>query len=75
MQTGKPIKMQMPVDKIKSIMANKGRMKMIGKYFAIARELGVEGVVAKDKAKAMFKLEHFNDITNEQLVELLKEGE
>lgn len=54
------------------IIINKGRRKMIGKYFALARDLGVDSIVAKNKAKERFGLKSFNDITNDQLEKLIR---
>ena len=54
------------------IIINKGRRKMIGKYFALARDLGVTSEDAKNKAKERFRLKSFNDITNEQLGKLIR---
>lgn len=56
----------------KLIIKNKARQKMIGKYFAIARDLGVKSEDAKNKAKERFGLQSFNDITDEQLERLLR---
>ena len=56
----------------KLIIQNKVRRKMIGRYFAIARDLGVESEDAKNKAKERFGLKSFNDITNEQLGKLIR---
>ena len=54
------------------IIINKGRRKMIGKYFALARDLGVSSEDAKNRAKERFGLKSFNDITNEQLGKLIR---
>jgi hypothetical protein len=54
------------------IIINKGRKKMIGKYFALARDLGVSSEDAKNKAKERFGLKSFNDITNDQLERLIR---
>lgn len=56
----------------KLIIINKGRSKMIGKYFALARDLGVSSEDAKNRAKERFGLKSFNDITNEQLGKLIR---
>ena len=56
----------------KLIIINKGRRKMIGKYFALARDLGVSSEDAKNRAKERFGLKSFNDITNEQLGKLIR---
>jgi hypothetical protein len=56
----------------KIIIINKGRSKMIGKYFALARDLGVSSEDAKNRAKERFGLKSFNDITNEQLGKLIR---
>ena len=59
----------------KLIIQNKVRRKMIGRYFAIARDLGVRSEDAKNKAKQRFNLQSFNDITDQQLLTLLREQE
>lgn len=40
-------------------------------FFALAHELGYEGEVVKERAKQHFDLASFNDITTQQLSELI----
>jgi hypothetical protein len=42
------------------------------KFFALARELGYEAEVVKERAKQRFALASFNDITPEQLSWLIE---
>lgn len=62
----------MSVTSDKAIVVNPVKRKMIGKYFALARDLGVDSMVAKNKAKERFGLKSFNDITNDQLEKLIR---
>ena len=63
----------MPVPNDKSVVQNSIRRKMIGKYFAITRDFGINPLEAKNKAKKKFGLAHFDDITDNQLGDLLAE--
>jgi len=40
-------------------------------FFALVRELNLDGEMAKNRAKQRFELEHFGDITREQISELI----
>lgn len=41
------------------------------RFFALSHELGYEAMTVKERAKKYFKVEHFNQLTEEQLDELI----
>jgi hypothetical protein len=62
----------MPVNNEEAVVQNSIKRKMIGKYFALMRDWNYKALQAKEMAKSKFGLEHFDDITEEQLGILLK---